>query len=43
MKILTVTQGTPEWLLARAPYFCASEAAAMMGVSKHQKRRGTHE
>lgn len=38
MKILTVTQGTPEWLLARAPYFCASESAAMMGVSKHQKR-----
>lgn len=38
MKILNVVQGTPEWLLARAPYFCASEAAAMMGVSQHQKR-----
>jgi predicted phage-related endonuclease len=38
MKIINVTQGTPEWLLARAPYFCASEAAAMFGVSTHQKR-----
>ncbi len=38
MKILAITQGTPEWLAARAKYFCASEAPAMMGVSKYQTR-----
>lgn len=38
MKYLNLTQGTPEWIEARQHYFTASEAAAMMGVSKYQKR-----
>lgn len=33
MKILNVTQGSPEWLAARAQHFCASEAPVMMGQS----------
>ena len=31
-------QGSAEWLQLRAKYFTASEASAMMGVSKHQTR-----
>ena len=31
-------QGTPEWLALRAKYFTASEAPAMLGVSKYQPR-----
>ena len=35
---LPVTQGTPEWLAARAKCFNASEAPAMLGVSKYMTR-----
>ena len=38
MNILDVVQGTPEWDAARARHFTASEAPAMMGVSKYQTR-----
>lgn len=33
-----VLQGSPEWLTARSKHFCASEAAAMMGVSRYTTR-----
>ena len=39
MKILNLTQGSQEWLLARAKCFTASEAQAMMGQSKHFSRK----
>lgn len=35
---LNVTQGSPEWLAARAKCFNASEAPAMMGVSPYKTR-----
>lgn len=35
---LQLTQGTPEWHAARNAHFCASEAPAMMGVSKYTTR-----
>jgi predicted phage-related endonuclease len=38
MKIHTEAQGSPEWLALRSHYFTASEAPAMMGVSKHGSR-----
>lgn len=38
MRILKVVQGTREWHAARAKFNCASDAAAMMGVSKHMSR-----
>ncbi len=38
MKIHNVAQGSAEWLALRAQYRTASEAPAMMGVSKHQSR-----
>lgn len=38
MKILEVTQGSPEWLAIRAKHLCASDAAAMMGVGAHMTR-----
>ncbi len=38
MKILNVTQGSPDWLAARAKHFCASDAPAMMGASKYMTR-----
>lgn len=38
MKAHQVQQGTPEWLALRTGYFTASEASAMMGVSKYQTR-----
>lgn len=38
MKILNLTQGSPEWHAARAQHFTASEAPAMMGASKYQTR-----
>lgn len=38
MRELNVTQGSPEWLVARARCFTASEAPAMMGVSKYKTR-----
>lgn len=38
MKIHNVLQGTPEWHALRAEHFTASDASAMMGVSKYQTR-----
>lgn len=38
MKILNLVQGTEEWHRVRATRFTASEAPAMMGVSKYQTR-----
>lgn len=38
MIIHTERQGSPEWLALRGRFFTASEAPAMMGVSKHQSR-----
>ena len=35
MKTLNLVQGSQEWLAARAKYFTASEAPAMLGVSKY--------
>lgn len=38
MIIHEVAQGTPEWHALRANHFTASEAPAMLGVSKYQTR-----
>jgi putative phage-type endonuclease len=38
MQVHNVLQGSPEWHALRANYFTASEAPAMMGVSKYQTR-----
>ena len=38
MQAITVTQGSPEWATLRTQYNTASEAPAMMGVSKYQTR-----
>ncbi|MGF6153980.1 YqaJ viral recombinase family protein [Pseudomonas fluorescens] len=38
MKIHNVAQGSAEWHALRAKHFTASEAPAMMGVSKYQTR-----
>jgi len=38
MQILELVQGSPEWHAVRAKHFCASEAAAMMGVSPYTTR-----
>lgn len=38
MKTVNLTQGTPEWHLHRANHFNASDAPAMMGVSKYKTR-----
>ncbi|MBX9915171.1 MAG: YqaJ viral recombinase family protein [Pseudomonadaceae bacterium] len=38
MKIHTEQQGSQEWLNLRGKFFTASEAPAMMGVSKYQSR-----
>lgn len=38
MQIINVTQGSQAWLDLRATKFTASEAPAMMGVSKYQSR-----
>lgn len=38
MQIHNVQQGTPEWLALRKDFFTASEAPAMMGVSKYKTR-----
>jgi putative phage-type endonuclease len=38
MNIINVRQGSPEWLAVRAQHFTASEAPAMMGLSKYQSR-----
>lgn len=39
MKIVKLTQGTPEWLAHRAAHFNASDAPAMLGISPHKTRR----
>jgi len=38
MQVLSIKQGSPQWHADRAKHFCASEAAAMMGVSKYMTR-----
>jgi len=38
MKLLDVKPNTDEWLAEREKRFCASDAPAMMGVSKHKSR-----
>ena len=38
MTVHDVQQGSPEWHALRAQHFCASEAAAMMGVSPYMTR-----
>lgn len=39
MKIFEgLVQGSPEWLAVRAQHFCASDAPAVMGVSKYKTR-----
>lgn len=38
MKKLDLVQGSDEWVSARMKYFCASEAAAMLGFDKKLKR-----
>lgn len=38
MQTFDVIQGTPEWHAVRTQHFCASEAPAMMGVSRHMTR-----
>lgn len=38
MQVLSLTQGSAEWLAARLQHFTASEAPAMLGLSKYQKR-----
>ncbi len=38
MKIHNVTQGSAEWKQLRANYFTASEAPAMLGLSKYKTR-----
>ena len=38
MKLIEITQGTPEWHAHRAQHFNASDAPAMMGCSPHMTR-----
>lgn len=38
MKVLNIQQGSLEWLAARAKHFTASEAPAMLGLSKYVSR-----
>ncbi len=38
MQVLPFAQGTPEWAAARSARFCASEAAAALGLSKYTTR-----
>ena len=38
MKTLNVQQGSPEWLSLRSNHFTASEAPAMLGLSKYKSR-----
>lgn len=39
MEIVSLAQGSPEWLAHRAKHFNASDAPAMLGVSPHKTRR----
>ena len=38
MKVLNLTQGTPEWHAHRRQHFNASDAPAMMGCSPYKTR-----
>ena len=38
MKIIQLTQGSPEWHAHRAEHFNASDAAAMLGISPYMSR-----
>lgn len=38
MEILNLVQGSPDWYAARKGCFCASEAAAALGLSKYTSR-----
>ena len=38
MKIVNLTQGTPEWHAHRARHFNASDAPAMMGCNPYMTR-----
>ena len=38
MQVLSLTQGSQEWLSARLQHFTASEAPAMLGLSKYSTR-----
>jgi len=38
MQTLEVVQGSPEWLAIRKQYLCASDAAAMLGLSAYKSR-----
>ena len=38
MKVLNVTQGSPEWLAIRATTYNASELSAAAGKSKYMTR-----
>jgi putative phage-type endonuclease len=38
MKIVNLTQGSPEWHAFRAAHFTASDASAMLGLSKYKTR-----
>lgn len=39
MRIIDAAQGTPEWLAVRARHLCASDAPAVMGVSRYKSRQ----
>lgn len=38
MKIINITQGTPEWLELRRPCDCSSDAAAVLDLDPHRLR-----
>lgn len=38
MEVLSVVQGSQDWLAVRAQHFCASDAPVAMGVSKFKSR-----
>jgi predicted phage-related endonuclease len=39
MNIVSLSQGSPEWLAHRAQHFNASDAPAMLGCSPYKSRR----
>lgn len=39
MNVIDAPQGSPEWLAIRAKHFTASEAPAMLGISKYKTRQ----
>ena len=38
MRVLNLVQGSAEWHKVRSAHFTASEATAMLGLSKHKSR-----